>query len=113
MGTIQTAAVAEDDTQMDVSSAGRLHFWQVAIVMANAEPIVGIGFDSYMYQYDAYDFSNGRYGRLKAVHSAWFGMVAEMGYVGLIIFILLIMNAFYVNFRQDSWRKHGRTCGTL
>ncbi|HEX5069855.1 MAG TPA: O-antigen ligase family protein, partial [Vicinamibacterales bacterium] len=106
MDSIQTAAVATDDSQMDTSSAGRLHFWKVAVEMANAHPILGIGFNSYNYQYDHYDFSNGRYGKLRAVHSAWFGMLAEMGYVGLIIFILLLINAFYVNFRA---RRLART----
>jgi len=105
MGSIQTAANANDDTEMDASSAGRLHFWKVAVVLADAHPVLGIGFDSYNYQYDLYDFSNGAYGRLKAVHSAWFGMLAEMGYVGLTIFILLILNAFYVNFRARRLAK--------
>ena len=40
MGTIQTY---DEDT----SATGRLHFWAVAVRMANAHPLLGVGYNAY------------------------------------------------------------------
>ena len=43
--------------------------------------------------YDAYDFLQGRYGRNRSVHSSFFGVLAELGYVGSVLYILIILSA--------------------
>jgi probable O-glycosylation ligase (exosortase A-associated) len=105
MSTIRTAAEATSPEQRDWSSAGRLHFWDVALVMANDHPWLGVGFNSYNFLYDRYDFSGGEFGKGRAVHSAWFGMIAEVGYVGLGIFLVLFVRAFYVNWHARRLAK--------
>jgi probable O-glycosylation ligase (exosortase A-associated) len=87
MGTIQTY---EEDT----SATGRLHFWSVAIKMANAHPLFGTGFDAYNTAYNAYDTSEGEYGRGRSVHSSFFGILGELGYVGLAIYLTILFFAF-------------------
>ena len=76
--------------ERDSSQAGRLHFWQVAITMANDRPLVGVGHRGYERNYDRYDFSGGLYGSGRAVHSSWFAVLAEVGYPGLLLFVTII-----------------------
>jgi putative inorganic carbon (hco3(-)) transporter len=76
---------AEADDGRDRSAAGRLHFWQVARIMAADHPMLGVGHSAYNVTYDKYDFSEGLYGSSRSVHSAWFGILAELGYVGLVL----------------------------
>jgi probable O-glycosylation ligase (exosortase A-associated) len=94
MQTIQTDA--EDPDAADASAAGRIYFWQVAYAMANDRPLMGVGFDAYQSNYDKYDTTHGLYGPARAVHSAWFGVLAELGYTGLLLFVLLFGYAFLV-----------------
>ena len=89
MGTIRTYEEEEDK-----SAIGRFHFWSVAGDMAARNPILGIGFNSYNKAYDAYDFSAGKYGNERSVHSSFFGVLAELGYVGLFLYVLILLNAF-------------------
>ena len=46
----------------DTSSASRLHFWRVAVDMANDHPLLGVGYNAYNGVYNHYDFSVGFYG---------------------------------------------------
>jgi probable O-glycosylation ligase (exosortase A-associated) len=88
MGTISNATEVGD-----VSALGRLHFWDVARAMADAHPVVGVGFNAYNAAYDDYDFSRGQYGSARSVHSAWFGVLAELGYVGLALYLAIVLLA--------------------
>ncbi len=90
MQTIETY----NETQ-EGSALGRLHFWAVAIKMAEAHPVFGIGYNGYTRVYDQYDFSKGRYGKKRAVHSSWLGTLAELGYVGALILALIIFVSFW------------------
>lgn len=92
MGTIPTSST-EVDT-MERSGASRLHFWRVAILMANSNPVLGVGHNAFNPSYDRFDFLNGEYGRGRSVHSAWFGIVAELGYVGFALFATIIVGGF-------------------
>jgi probable O-glycosylation ligase (exosortase A-associated) len=89
----------EGEAQMDRSSASRLHFWRVAVDMANASPILGVGQNAYNVVYDKFDFSHGEFGSGRSVHSMWFGILAERGYFGFLIFVGVIGGAFL-----DLWR---------
>jgi probable O-glycosylation ligase (exosortase A-associated) len=86
MSTITASSEERDDSQ-----SGRLHFWRVAIAMANDRPWTGVGHYGYEPAFNDYDFSEGRYGRNRSVHSAWFGALAEIGYPGLIVFVLVVL----------------------
>lgn len=89
MRTIQTY-----EDEQEESALSRLHFWAVARDMAAAHPILGVGFNSYNKAYDAYDFSHGMYGKERSVHSSYFGVLAELGYVGLFLYLAILLGAF-------------------
>ena len=95
------------EEEMDSSSASRLHFWRVAMDMAADHPLLGVGYNSYNYVYNRYDFSVGYYGRGRSVHSMWFGVLAELGYPALLIFMLLFVFAFLGANRVLSLAKSG------
>lgn len=93
MRTIRTATDSIETA--NESSEGRVHFWQVAIAMANDRPLTGIGHNAYNALYNQYDTSGGEYGTDRSVHSSWFGVLAELGYPGLLLFLLIIGNALW------------------
>jgi probable O-glycosylation ligase (exosortase A-associated) len=90
--------------QDEGSAISRFHFWQVAKAMADAQPL-GVGLRNYEYAYDQYDFSNGRFGHGRAVHSSHFQVLAELGYPGLAIWLGQFACAFLIaiRVRRRSW----------
>lgn len=88
MASIQAPMETEDD-----SIHGRLHFWNVGIDMGNDNPWLGCGFNAFQECYDRYDTSHGRYGERRAVHSSWFGVFAEQGYPGIVLYVGILLSA--------------------
>ena len=74
--------------ERDDSTTGRLHFWQVGLAMANAKPFTGVGFDGYLPAYQNYNWNEEFYGD-RAAHSVWFGLLADLGYPGFILFVII------------------------
>lgn len=77
----------------DASAMGRINAWILAIKMANARPLIGGGFRSFHednYEYYAPGLID-RSGRIHYpdVHSVYFEMLGEQGYVGLFVFLML------------------------
>jgi probable O-glycosylation ligase (exosortase A-associated) len=79
---------------LDTSAAGRLHFWDVALGMAAANPLLGVGFNGYNKAYDSFDTSDGTFGRQRSVHSTYLGVLAELGYPGLVLFVTILGCSF-------------------
>jgi putative inorganic carbon (HCO3(-)) transporter len=82
------------EEEQDNSALGRLYFWEVAVKMANAHPLTGVGFSGYNAAYNDYDLSDGQYGTGRSVHSVYYGILAELGYVGLCLYVVILLNAF-------------------
>ena len=82
--TIQTYREVEDD-----STLSRLHFWRVAFNMALDRPF-GVGLRNYDQAYDAYDFQQGRYGHNRSVHSSHLEVLAEMGFFGFAVYLVIM-----------------------
>ncbi len=82
------------ETIEERSALSRTHFWDVATKMAMENPILGVGFNSFNRAYDRYDYSAGAYGKGRSVHSIFFGVLAELGFVGFLIYIGLIVGAY-------------------
>lgn len=76
------------ESGVDESAQGRLYAWQAAIKMANTHPFSGVGLDNFTVNY--FYYSAHWDGMNHAVHSTWFGVLAETGYIGLIIFLILV-----------------------
>lgn len=86
---MSTIKLSEDEIEDD-SSRSRLHFWRVAVSMANANPVLGVGYNSFNRVYDSYDTLDGRYGRRRSVHSMWFGVLAELGYPAFLVYLTIL-----------------------
>jgi probable O-glycosylation ligase (exosortase A-associated) len=108
MSTITAPADERDDSQ-----TGRIHFWRVAVAMANDRPWTGVGHSGYELAYNQYDFSGGRYGTDRAVHSAWFGVLAEIGYPGLILFVLIVISSLLTCARVRRMARRGEIVDSL
>lgn len=93
MNTIMTYEESEED-----SALSRLYFWELAVAMARSRPALGVGFNSFNAAFDDYDTTSGAYGSSRSVHSSWFGVLAELGFVGLAlystIFALAVRNCW-------------------
>ena len=76
----------ETDEERDASAAGRLHFWNVAIVMATEKPATGVGLNAFSSSYNSYN-TDPRFGGERAAHSTWFGVLGDLGYPGLILLV--------------------------
>jgi putative inorganic carbon (HCO3(-)) transporter len=94
---MQTITVSEEER--DDSQRGRLHYWRVAMNMARDNPITGVGFNSFSRAYDEYDFSDGEYGRTRAAHSTWFGVLGDLGVPGLLIEVALLIASLVGSYR--------------
>ncbi len=101
MSTVGGIETQEGNVVYDESAAGRLYFWKVAIQMAN-DNLIGVGPGSFQEAYPTYDETDGRFGEKRAVHSAWFGTVAELGYGGLFVMLSAIALAWLATARAQS-----------
>jgi probable O-glycosylation ligase (exosortase A-associated) len=77
------------------SALSRMYFWGVAMDMANDHMFTGVGHNAFMKAYDRYDKSGGAYGKGRSVHSSWFGVIAELGYPGITLYLLVFMLAMF------------------
>ncbi|NOH79694.1 hypothetical protein F0231_08050 [Vibrio sp. RE86] len=75
---------------IDASAMGRLYAWEAAFKMALDNPLTGVGLNNF---YANYFFYSPHWDGLNhAVHSTWFGVLAETGFLGLIVFIGIIVS---------------------
>ncbi len=82
-------SVFVESSERDNSASSRPHFWSVAQKMAEDNPL-GIGPGCYPAYYSIYDPTDGKYGHYRSVHSSHFQILADSGFSGLIIWILLL-----------------------
>ena len=108
MATITAPADERDDSQQS-----RLHFWQVGVAMANDRPLLGVGHAGYPRAYNQYDWTGGQYLTNRAVHSAWFGVLAELGYPGLLLFVAIIFTSLRACRRVRKSAQRGEIPGPL
>ncbi|WP_343563412.1 O-antigen ligase family protein [Kiloniella sp. b19] len=87
-GIDERASGGAHEEGIDESAMGRLHAWKAAFKMALHNPLTGIGIDNFYYNY--FDYSDFWDGKNHAVHSTWFGVLAETGFLGLGLFLSLV-----------------------
>ncbi|NQZ51193.1 MAG: O-antigen ligase family protein [Moritella sp.] len=85
-----SGGTAEDG--VDESAMGRIYAWMAAWGMAVNNPFTGVGINNFYLNY--YFFSPHWDGKNHAVHSTWFQVLAETGFVGLGLLITLITLLF-------------------
>jgi len=82
---------------IDESAMGRIYAWIAAWGMAIENPFTGVGVNNFYLNY--YLFSPFWDGKNHSVHSTWFQVLAETGFVGLGLLIMLIVAIF-----RQLWR---------
>ncbi len=81
----------------DEESAGsRMHFWKVALRMVEANPALGVGLNRYSHEYSNYDFLEGKFGRVRAVHNTLLSVLSETGFLGFGCFVGMILVALWI-----------------
>ncbi|MUL01740.1 oligosaccharide repeat unit polymerase [Aliivibrio fischeri] len=88
-GISDRASGGSAEAGVDASAMGRLYAWEAAFKMALANPLTGVGLDNFYSNY--FYYSPHWDGLNHAVHSTWFGVLAETGFLGLSLFIALIV----------------------
>jgi len=97
------ARMATIETHTDGSSQGRLYYWKVSFAMAQKRPIVGGGFHWLLYpgvlKRELADEGLPDLSLSRAAHSIYFEMLGDHGFVGLGIFLSIIV----VTWRNAGW----------
>lgn len=89
-GIADRASGGAAEQGIDESAMGRIYAWEAAIKMAVENPLTGVGLNNFFSNY--FFYSAHWDGLNHAVHSTWFGVLAETGFIGLIIFVILIIS---------------------
>jgi len=71
------------------SAMGRIYACNAAIGMAVDNPISGVGLHNFYHNY--FFYSDHWDGLNHAVHSTWFGVLSETGFLGLCIFMMMVI----------------------
>jgi len=79
---MMTTEDAEEGQQFDSSTQQRLELWSDAMDLFKRNPITGAGFDTYSHL--------GRVGTFRDTHNYYVKVLAEMGVVGLLLFLVLL-----------------------
>jgi hypothetical protein len=105
MGTIKVENI-ETATERQ-SGSTRIYFWLAAMDMAKDYPF-GAGASGFIYYSNFYipDSINTGGSRSRAVHSTWFEVLTETGYLGLISFTGMILYSFITIFRTMKVLKN-------
>lgn len=74
----------------------RLAFWQAAVNMAEAHPLLGVGFGNYGVAYADYALINWPQ-QLGHAHNYYLNLLAETGVVGLLAYVLVWMGILWHN----------------
>ena len=99
-------------TTTEKSAVGRIAVWRWTLEYVKASPIVGGGFYAYLANAGQLHLYSGKEGEVlisqkgaKAYHNILIEVLAETGYVGLCLFLLLIMQTLKINLRTAKMTK--------
>jgi len=98
----------------DTTSQTRLQYWKDGIVITNEHPVLGIGYMNWLDYYEAnYEVRGGAENIVELPHNIFIQCSSELGYSGLIIFILMIIYVFRNNFETRRIARHDLNNGFL
>ena len=91
-------------TQIDESAQGRLDAWAAGGRMFLRNPIFGVGYECYPWNYLSY-VRNPVDWKPKAVHNSWIKVIAELGILGSIFFFPLIVISLFRAASIGRWAR--------
>lgn len=90
------------------TSVTRLYYWGKATLMMNEHPMFGVGYYNWIPYFGAHYFDPQLMWRVEAAHNTFLQLGAELGYVGLLLFVAMIVLSFRMNFQSMRIAKnHG------
>ena len=96
------------DSGTDDTSVLRLTYWKHGIEMAKDHPVLGVGYGNWIpYYRDHYE------GRVQVCHNIFVQAASELGYTGLVAFLLLIGCTFLLNTRSRALATRAGPRGRL
>ncbi len=99
---------------VDESAAGRFNAWECAFWMAWDHPLFGVGIDNFRYNYYTYSTMLGTFeGLAKAVHSTWFAVLSEGGFLGFFLFMAMTVKTVRLGFRVLGRLDRARADGVV
>ncbi len=102
IGFTAMKAMHRQSEEMEASSESRITYWKTAVNMAAHHPLLGVGFNQYPVNYDAYSIGTKYEWGLRTAHSSWFLVLAETGLLGAALFL-----AFFVVALKTAWKQRG------
>jgi len=75
----------------DETSVARIERWERGIKIANEYPVLGIGYNNW------FSYNRARYGAGGLSHNIFIEAGSELGYLGLLSFVTLIIGTFWMN----------------
>jgi putative inorganic carbon (hco3(-)) transporter len=90
-GAVQQRVTMTYDTnsgELDHSAAVRVDLWEEASAMIRANPVLGVGFDTYAFTHHVHNY--------KDSHNYFIKILVETGFVGLILLVCLLARTFQV-----------------
>jgi O-antigen ligase len=94
----------------DATSLSRKLYWKNGLEMARNHPLFGIGYANWTKYYTAHYWDariEGLYGGIAVSHNVFVECLAELGYVGLGAFVLLIVATFLINYQTRKAVRAG------
>jgi O-antigen ligase len=92
----------------DATSLSRIYYWTKAKEMMRTHPYFGVGYYNWIPYYKDHYFDPSLYWRVEEAHNTFWQMGAELGYTGLILFIVMIVASFFMNWKSErSCRRPG------
>jgi len=84
----------------DNTSLQRFAYWEVGMSIIEEFPVLGIGYFNWMeYVRHLYPDGLGVYHVVQLPHNIYIQVASEQGYLGLLMFILMALTAFYLNYK--------------
>lgn len=113
---LQSAA----NVSTDASNLERINRWTCAIDMFQERPIVGFGPGTYAFEYARFQrpenltIISTNFGNLGNAHSEFLGPLAEMGFMGLITMVLIVVAIFYTSIKlYIKWPPEDKEMRTI
>lgn len=102
------SAIGQDST-----SIRRMTYWQRGLQMAREHPVFGVGYANWVPYYTEHYVDpaarvTATMGYVQVPHNIFVQCMAELGYVGLGVFLLMILATFAINHRTRKMTRAGR-----
>lgn len=89
----------------DATSLSRMNYWAKAREMMEQHPFTGVGYYNWYPYYSDHYFDPTLYWRVEEAHNTYLQLGAELGYVGLGIFSVMVLLSFVINWRSAALCK--------